>query len=181
MEKQGVESFSCLKINKSHPDFEGLIWVAKVRCLDLHRYDLNKILCQEGRLIATDGHRMHIYTMDYSENIPCGAFLPIARNNGFILLREEPANNYPEWRKVIPKAKKKDVLEKICINKDPILNAKNFAIVLKTIDEIMQYSFFLDLAVDEWRVTTYEKNPSPIRFDTYGRKRKIALIMPMRI
>lgn len=180
MKSQSIELFSCLKITKDHPDFKGLIWVAKVRNLDPFRYDLDKFLCQEGKLIATDGMRMHIYKMQDPENIPVGSYLPVARNNGFILLRNFPTENYPNWKKVIPKTKIKTVLENICIEKDPLSVAKNFAIVLKNIDLIMHYGFFLDLAEDEWNVSIYEDSERPVRFDSHNKK-KMALIMPMII
>ncbi|MGZ8432809.1 MAG: DNA polymerase III subunit beta family protein [Candidatus Binatia bacterium] len=42
-------------------DLEGLAWVAKAVSTEETRYYLNGVAFQSGRLVATDGHRLHIY------------------------------------------------------------------------------------------------------------------------
>jgi hypothetical protein len=78
--------------------FADFLWCIKVRSKDITRPDINRILIEPTKIIATDGHRMHIITNPYP-SIPPGEYEVYGINQSKIILIAKPGKLFPHWNK----------------------------------------------------------------------------------
>lgn len=80
-------------------DLAGVIWVNFARAHDKRRFTLTKLQAKGGVAIATDGVRLHKYTLE--EPVPDGLYDPMIINQSRVLLIEDGEGlKYPDTEKV---------------------------------------------------------------------------------
>jgi hypothetical protein len=98
--KKVIKSTRYSKRFPAIPDtaFADFLWCIKVRSKDITRPDINRILIEPTKIIATDGHRMHIITNPYP-SIPPGEYEVYGINQSKIILIAKPGKLFPHWNK----------------------------------------------------------------------------------
>lgn len=95
-----------LVINKLHKldrEFEAIAWAIKVRSKDEMRKNLQMILIDNGQVLATDGHRLHLSKVERA--IDNGLYNVVLANAKTIVLEKDTEGyEYPDYKRVIPDA-----------------------------------------------------------------------------
>lgn len=96
-----------IKIAKKHPLYDPLRWVALARNTDMtSRPILSHIKVEPARFLATDGHRLHMYTPAPADDHGMAAGLyevvKVTRSEIVLVLTDEAPGAYPNYQRVIP-------------------------------------------------------------------------------
>lgn len=83
-------------IKKGDEDFEGIKWVIKAVSKEDSRYALNRLEIKDHIATATDGHRLHEYTLTKPEDFPNGLYFPFKIGNIIILIADDSGIEYPK-------------------------------------------------------------------------------------
>lgn len=90
---------SRLIVIESKNDLAGVIWVNSARCRDKTRMSITKLQVEAGVAIATDGRRLHKYTLE--EPVPDGLYDPLIINQSRVLLIDNPEDcKYPDTERI---------------------------------------------------------------------------------
>jgi hypothetical protein len=82
-------------------DMEGLKWCLKARSKDTTRPIINHILIDDGLVVATDGHRVHLYLLSELD-LASGEYEIITVNIKQIILRKLDETSFPDYMRVMP-------------------------------------------------------------------------------
>jgi hypothetical protein len=169
-----METIIIEKKGKDDKNFTDLKWVMNARCTDKARQNICGVFVDNGLIIATDGHRMH---MIYSEiEIDNGNYEVISANQKQIVLRKQD-NPYPDYWRVFPKWKPTKTV--FCNGDDQTL----FRTVYHDFADDVSYPTdqLHDVYMDHSEVSICkdEKQFSPLCL--YDNDRRAALIMPLKI
>jgi DNA polymerase III sliding clamp (beta) subunit (PCNA family) len=165
-----------IRITKQNSDYTGILWVLKARSTEESRYHLHYIASKNGELIATDGHRLHIYKPEMI--IKDGNYEVITSNKNEIILEGVKEIEFPSWEQVFPKGKPSEEIMIECHSKD--MGSAYTRLVRKLPEpNTINLKYFEDLLCICDRVTfsIYGEN-EPIKLVS-GKYR--GLIMPIRI
>jgi len=87
------------KTGKGDKDFDGIRWAISARSKDDRRENIKCIKADCGVVVATDGHRLHLYTPN--REIKDGCYEVVTDTAKTIVL--EPSNEtYPDYERVFP-------------------------------------------------------------------------------
>ncbi len=164
-------STKLIEINSKDEDFAGFKWVLKA--INFEEAMLkNTIKIEKESIIATDGHRLHIYSP--IESYPTGTFKILLRQRYYLILAHTKDIKFPDYEGVIPDYSKFKELKM-----SGGLIERNYLIMIKNMEDSggLRYRYFNDLGTDmEKMFIGGEKEP--VIFEGFRIK---ALIMPMRI
>jgi hypothetical protein len=90
------------KNGKNDKDFDGIKWAIAARSKDATRYSITCINIDGGLIVATDGHRLHIYTPE--RDIDAGMYEVLKETKDIIVLRSGDTDGfkYPDYERVFP-------------------------------------------------------------------------------
>jgi hypothetical protein len=83
--------------------FLDLLWLLKARSKDITRPNITGILIEPAKIIATDGHRLHIIVNPYP-SVPCGEYEVYGINQSKIILIAKAVdgkNKFPDWNRSV--------------------------------------------------------------------------------
>jgi hypothetical protein len=168
-------------------DFELVKWVIKARSLDTQfgSWALLKVLSEDGRLICTDGHRLHIVTLH--DPLPNGIWevQTDKKREISLVLDADPNGMFPKWREILPERnykiqKSRDVFTDG--NPDEIRLGQTLAQIIRflSVDMGVQPRFIRDLGEGNWVLDYYGKG-KPFSLACHGDETfRRAVIMPLR-
>ena len=82
--------------------FSDFLWCIKARSRDVTRPNITSILIEHAKIVATDGHRLHIIVNPYP-SIPSGEYEVYQVNQSKIILISKPAatddKSFPKWNR----------------------------------------------------------------------------------
>ena len=87
------------KTGKYDKDFDGIKWAIDVRSKDDTRLNITGIKIDKGLVIATDGHRLHMYKI--KRELPDGTYDVVSATTKLIVL-ESNDRPFPDYKMVIP-------------------------------------------------------------------------------
>lgn len=162
-------------------------FVAKAVSTDETRYFLNNVYCEENKLIATDGRRMHILDLKgnpygFEEKKHYRVLKTTLTIVWFAELSEAPGD-FPNWKRVIPERKTAEKTFKYESATSTDFYGEGYQQITKLIRNIpaqncLNLKFVQDLKKStEWTVYTYGTN-KPIEFVS---DELTAIIMPMQM
>lgn len=164
------------RITKANNDYTGILWAIKARSMEESRYSLQFITAKDGEIIATDGHRLHIYKTEMV--IENGNYEVITSNKNEIILETVKGVEYPEWENVFLKDEPVKIIEIECYSKR-VSEAYTSLVRCLPIENTVNLKYFEDLLCISDKVTfLIHKKEEPIEFRT-GKYR--GLIMPIRM
>jgi hypothetical protein len=170
------EGMNMNRIIKTNNDYVGILWVIKARSTEESRYGLQFITAKDGEIIATDGHRLHIYKTEMV--IKNGNYEVISSNKNEIILEAIKDIEYPKWEDVFPKDEPTKIIEIKCYSKK-VSEAYTSLVRCLPIENTVNLKYFEDLLCISNKVTfLIHKKEEPIEFRT-GKYR--GLIMPIRM
>ena len=76
--------------------FADFLWCIKVRSKDILRPNVTGILIEPAKIVATDGHRLHIITNPYP-SIPPGEYEVYRVNQSKVILIAKLDKLFPKW------------------------------------------------------------------------------------
>ena len=145
-------------IEKGSPIFDKAKWVAKARSKDTYRYGMQGIyVSEDGKWIATDGHRMHIWN-NAPEYAP--GLYQVVDTTKVITLTPDDDNQFPKWENVVPNYEKEFAQSLHFGDKAKSDYAGNSIAVFKLFDATkacFNLSFLTDLGDHSWDV--YGEDP----------------------
>ena len=159
-----------IELNSHDKDFAGFKWVLKAVNLDLGSALAKVISINLDGIVATDGHRLHIYNPE--ESYPIGTFKFLLRQKYYLMLAETKDVKFPAYQSVIPDYSKFNEFRMIG------LVERDYVILIRNMGEQggLRYKYFADMADMDKMYIGGEKEPVVLE----GFRRQ-ALIMPMRI
>jgi hypothetical protein len=83
--------------------FLDLQWLLRARSKDITRPNITGMLVESTKIIATDGHRLHIITNLYP-SVPCGEYEVYGINQSKIILiakTVDDKNKFPNWNRPV--------------------------------------------------------------------------------
>ena len=166
-----METYSTkiIELDKHDTDFPGFKWVLKAVDFD-PGYGLSRIISiNPDGIVATDGHRLHIYTPEVT--YPMGLFKILVRQRYYLLLGETKDAKFPDYKDVIPDYSKFLKLDTHGVTESA------YAVLIKNMPQAVSYKYFADVGYMQ-TMWVSEKEGQPVIFEDYHKK---ALIMPMRI
>jgi len=139
-----------IDLTSSHSDFSGIRWVLKA-CGGQYPVTQKLLFSEEGKVVATDGHRLHVYTLQELE-AESGCLWEIVQNKAtrVVLVKSElDSAEFPDWKHVIPEGEPKAVvpLEEISRGNTPIEYDKAYTNVVRALPKklSLQYRYFCDV------------------------------------
>lgn len=169
-----MENAYTIEKGKYDQEFDLLKWVMKARSLDKTREVISGVFVDDGVIVATDGHRLH---MIYSElDIESGNYTIVNSNAKQIILQKNDLQ-FPEYWRVFPKWQP---TKQVYCNGDD--NSLLRAVYHDFADDVSYNTAFLhDVYMDNSHVSIFkEENPyTPLCL--YDNSRRAALIMPLKI
>ena len=123
-------------IGQMHPLRNALLWASKAVSDEETRYVLNHVLIERDgmitRMVATDGKRCHVaeydagmFDTDIAKDVPDAGLYEVHKLKQALVIceaEELSADNYPDWRQVVPKVKEtscesvgEKTLSKVCM------------------------------------------------------------------
>ena len=162
-------------INLAHkdPDFYGFKWVLKALAKESYfKYLVLKI--EKDLIVATDGHRLHIYR-------PQGLYLSgsykvLVKKNNQVILEKVSGINYPDWRSLlIPKGTPLEIQ----IGR---IDSPGYTEIVRLMNKesTLKFEYFSDLASEMTKAFIPAAPGEGITFENSDGSMK-ALIMPMRM
>lgn len=169
-----METIIIEKKGKYDSEFELLKWVMKARSADATRVNISGVFVDNGIIVATDGHRLH---MIYSElDIEDGNYTVITSTQKQVILKKNDLQ-FPEYWRVFPAWK--PTQEVFCNgSNNPLIRAiyHDFSDdVSWPIEQIQD----LYIPNSTFAMCKEEKRFSPLCL--YDNKSRAALIMPLKI
>ena len=163
-------STKLIEINSRDKDFEGFKWLLKA--VNFTDAMLKNIICiEKEQAVATDGHRLHIYSPE--ESYPAGTFKLLLRQKHFLIFAHTKDVKFPEYQKVIPDYSKFKEFE------ISSLIERNYFLMAQNMEDCggLRFRYFNDLGTDMEKMYI-GADKDPVVFEGFRRQ---ALIMPMRI
>jgi len=166
-----IYSTKIIELDNHDKDFAGFKWVMKA-------VDFNdttpmarvlKIECES--IIATDGHRLHIYRPE--EGYPAGIFKILLRQRNQLIFAQTTDVKFPDYRKIIPDYsdwKEIQIWDQV---------ERTYATLIRNMKENngLNFEYVRDVVpVDKMFIG--EDPTGPVLFEGF---RKMALVMPMHI
>jgi hypothetical protein len=97
---------------KNDEQFERLQWVLKARSTDETRENISGFCVEaENKFVCTDGHRLHVGTIDMPLQVPVGVYRIIVCNNKTVIAELDRTLSFPGYGKVFPSYEPDAVLE----------------------------------------------------------------------
>lgn len=128
---------------------------------DASRYFMSGLHAEDGKLVATDGKRMHIWEMpepvDDEPLIPDGDWKIVSKDRKSVIL-EEWDNTFPNWKRVTPDIAGKESVLELDLNDVGVksANAKHFSGQLYRLFDktgaCFNIGFLLDIKGRMWNV-----------------------------
>jgi len=169
-----------LEFTKHHEDTQGILFcVRAVTKDDLHYGGATNMLCvQSGQMIATDGHRIHIYKL--MNPLADGLYRVIVKTKVKITIHQEiDPPQFPDWERIIPQG---DCVEIPQLNFTEVTDlSQAFARIVRALPEdvTLNYRFLEDLADSVFTAKIFhQSNYTPVVFTDDNKQ---ALIMPMKV
>lgn len=91
--------------SKNSNEIEALIWVAKARSRDDLKPQIQLVVAEDDMIVATDGHRLHIYHGSV-KGLEEGCYSVARQNENLIELYKYDGDTlpeYPDYKSVLPK------------------------------------------------------------------------------
>ena len=163
-------------INLAHkdPDFYGFKWVLKAITREMSSFKLDVLKIEEDLIVATDGHRLHIYRTQGL--FSAGIYQVLIKTRTKIILEKVFDVNYPEWHQVlIPKG----TIEEMTIGS---IDSPGYTEIVRAMNKesTLRFDYFSDLASEMTKVFIPAAPKEGITFENFDGSMK-ALIMPMRV
>ncbi len=130
--------------NLTQKDMDGLKWCFKARSKDTTRPIINHILIDEGLVVATDGHRVHLFLLTELD-LASGEYEIVTVNTKQIILRKLDETSFPEYMRVMPPVNFETAIH--CKDKHtPLYHAvyNQFANDIRTYDTDLLSDAFMD-------------------------------------
>lgn len=166
-----MESYSTkiIELDKHDKDFAGFKWALKAVDFDLG-YTLSRIISINlDGIVATDGHRLHIYKAE--ESYPIGIFKILLRQQYHLILAHTKDVRFPQYKDVIPDYTK---FKEFGMSGNIDLS---YPTIIRNMDtDGLSYTYLDDVGSMD-KVYIGAKG-QPIIFEGFN---KLAMIMPMRI
>ena len=97
-----VSSLSRSRSAYTDTAFSDFLWCIKARSKDITRPNITGILIEPAKIVATDGHRLHIITNPYP-SIPPGEYEVYQVNQSKVILIAKPTTtkdkSFPDWNR----------------------------------------------------------------------------------
>lgn len=102
-EKEMKKPLEVINFNKSDPDIDGVLFcikaLEKTKRGD-HAQITTSLYVENGEMVSTDGHRMHVYKLN--DPVKEGHYTVLQKSNVSILLQKQNLSGYPPWKTVFP-------------------------------------------------------------------------------
>ncbi len=163
-----------INLHYKDPDFYGFKWVLKATTKENSSFKLNVIKIEQELIVATDGHRLHIYR-------PQGLFLSgiykiLIKTRTKIVLEKVSRINYPEWKSLlIPKGTPVEV-------KTGRVDSAGYTEIVRAMkkESTLKFEYFSDLADEMTKAFIPTVPREAVVFENFDGSMK-ALIMPIRV
>jgi hypothetical protein len=162
--------------NLTQKDIDGLKWCLKARSHDETRPIINHILVDGGLVVATDGHRLHLFLLTELD-LASGEYEIITMNTKQIILRKLDESSFPDYMRVMPPVDFKTTI--FCNDQDtPLLHTvyNKFANDARTYDANLLRDAFMEFS----RVSISSVGNSLAPLILYDNVSRGALIMPLK-
>ena len=162
-------------INLAHkdPDFYGFKFVLKAVTKENASFKLNVIKIEQELIVATDGHRLHIY---FPQGLfSSGIYKILVKTRTQIILEKVLGIKYPEWHQaLIPKG----TIGEIKIGR---VDSVGYTEIVRSMSEesTLKFEYFSDLASEMTKALIPTAPGGGIVFENFDGSMK-ALIMPIR-
>ena len=164
-------STKLIEINSRDRDFPGFKWVLKA--VNFERDSALESIINIGLdgIVATDGHRLHIYNP--FETYFGGTYKVLLRQKYFLIFAATKDVKFPGYKKVIPDYSKFKEFE------ISSLIERNYFLMAQNMEDCggLRFRYFNDLGTDMEKMYI-GADKDPVMFEGFRRQ---ALIMPMRI
>ena len=169
-----------IQFTKIHLDYAGVKWTVKAKSKEESRYGLFNVLSTGKRIVATDGHRMHIYKLQ-TEEIPKGIYEVIEAKGMIIFnLTNKQISEFPDWMAVIPRHKRAITIKVMGNPKEDNVEAVATLFRAMPEDRVVNLKYLSDALGDGdiWKVNVDKEANDALLFRN---GRKVAVVMPMRL
>ena len=155
-------------------DFHGFKWVLKAITRKMSSFKLDVIKIENDLIVATDGHRLHIYRTQGL--FSAGTYQVLVKTRTKIILEKVFDVNYPEWRQVLSV---KGTPLKLKIGR---IDSVGYTEIVRTMiqNETLRFDYFSDLASEMTKAFIPAASGEGVTFENFDGSMK-ALIMPMRV
>jgi len=174
-----------LELTKNNPDFDGLKWIALALNKDKQelRVFKNNIYIINGVAVATDGARLHEYTLDGGYEFKDG-FYEVLQNNktklALLRINDSDDHEFPDYNEIIESVIGDDL---ILVEGIERAADHNFCTIIRANANNFQFSFIRDATVGCNKVITGkgidENNEPDSRAIKCVGDGRIAIIMPV--
>ncbi len=167
-------STKLIEINGKDEDFAGFKWILKAVDFDPGSPITNVLSIEKESIIATDGHRLHIYSPHSPlESYPTGTFKVLLRQRYYLILAHTKDVKFPDYERVIPDYSK---FKEFLVSG---IKERDYATIIKNmVGCAINFRYFSDLTGMDMEKIFIGGEKDPVVFEGF---RKQALIMPMRI
>ena len=166
-----IYSTKIIELNGHDKDFPGFKWLLKAVNFEDAMLK-NVISIEKDQAIATDGHRLHIYSP--FESYPTGTFKILLRQRYFLIFAHTKDVKFPIYERVIPDYSKFKEFKM-----SPLIE-RNYLVMAKNMEDSggLRFKYFNDLGNTDMAKMYIGSEEEPVIFEGF---RKKALIMPMGI
>jgi len=157
-------------------DIEGLKWCFKARSKDATRPIINHILIDDGLVVATDGHRVHLFLLS-DLDLASGEYEIVTVNTKQIILRKLDEISFPNYMRIMPPVNFETSIR--CTDKlTPLYHAiyNQFANDIRTYDTDLICDAFMDNSTVS--ICSDDGCASPLVL--YDNNCRGAIVMPLR-
>lgn len=177
-QKGGERMDQAIRVTKGQADYGGIKWVVKAVCHE-QRGTIDRIQTKDHTVTATDGHRLHEYTLMEPEQFPNGLYYPYKAGNTVILIKDNSEKKYPNYEALFPSIDPVKTLSNIRGTKSMPLS-QSFSEIVRAVsfEQSLNIDFLKDMlsAGDNFEVRIYGENQVYI----FQNLTKRGLIMAMR-
>lgn len=144
-----IETSKVMSVVCDH--FDKVLWTLKARSTDPLRLAVNAVCSDQGCLVCTDGHRMHLYWPDFERlptrySIPDGVYDVVSTTKKTIILRRDDEIEYPQYWRILDYRHPVNGIPSKCFCKDkdyPTLGVSQYLRhVLR--ETLFDYAYLLD-------------------------------------
>ena len=163
-----------IDLSYKDPDFHGFKFVLKAITKEDAGFKLNVIKIEKDLIVATDGHRLHIYKPQ--SLFSSGAYKPLIKTRTKLILEKVFGINYPDWHSaLIPKGTPLEIQ----IGR---IDSVGYTEVVRSMnsESTLEFKYFSDLDDDMTKAFIPAAPGKGITFENFDGSMK-ALIMLLRV
>lgn len=155
---------------------------------DEYRKYFHAVKCDGNRLIATDGKRLHIATMEESfiekYSFEDGFYFPVSKSKKVCILQKiDFQEGFPNIDRVIPAIEDEEKNIDVCFGKkNGLETVRAVSQIVKSLpeDKTVSFEFLYDIPKDLLCTVSFYGGTKPIRIETSDQKMR-AYIMPVQL